>query len=188
MENTREAWLEKAAAAMRPLFDAQGADVYPKFRVSCGFPKGGKGKTIGQAWTPKASGDGTAELFISPVLQDPVRVLDVLMHELVHAVVGNDHGHKGPFRKLAKALGLEGKMTATVAGPKLAETLKWTAAELGAYPHAELSTMTVAKQTTRQLKVVCEDCGCIARMTQKWLDDTGPPTCGCGGKMGGPES
>jgi len=38
------------------------------------------------------------------------------------------------------------------------------------------------KQGCRLLKVVCE-CGCVVRMTRKWLDEVGPPTCGCGGAM-----
>ena len=71
---TREEWLNAAAQAIRPLFDAQGAADYPRFRVSCGFPKGGR-KAIGQAWTPEASGDDTAELFISPELEELVRKL-----------------------------------------------------------------------------------------------------------------
>jgi hypothetical protein len=56
------------------------------------------------------------EIMISPVLDDPMRVAGVLAHELVHATVGTQHGHKGPFAKLAKKIGLEGKMTATTEG------------------------------------------------------------------------
>lgn len=181
---TREEWLVEGAHAMRSLFDAQGADAYPRFRVSCGWPKGGR-KAIGQAWTPDASGDATAELFISPEIEDPVRVLDILMHELVHAVVGNEVGHKGPFRKLAKSLGLEGKMMATVASEALATTLGLLLGALGPYPHAQLSKLTITKQSTRMLKLTCT-CGFICRTTQKWLDDVGCPTCACGNKMEGP--
>jgi hypothetical protein len=180
---TREEWLGAAAQAMRPMFDAQGAADYPRFRVSCGWPKGGRGKTIGQAWHPKDSGDATSELFISPELDDAGRVLATLMHELVHAVVGNEAGHKGPFRKLAKGLGLEGKMTATVAGEALAADLLLLTGDLGPYPHAELSKLSVTKQGTRMRKVSCPKCGCIIRMTAKWLEEAGAPTCGCGGEM-----
>lgn len=182
---TREEWLSAAALAMRPMFDAQGAADFPKFRVSCGWPKGGR-KAIGQAWHPDSSGDATAELFISPALEDVATVMHVLMHELVHAVVGNG-GHKGLFRKLAKSLGLEGKMTATVAGKALAEELLLLTGALGAYPHAELSKLTVTKQGTRMLRVSCPNCGCILRMTAKWLEQAGVPRCGCGADMVGPE-
>lgn len=188
---TREEWLVAAAHALRPLFDEQGAPDYPRFRVSCGFPKGGR-RSIGQAWTPEASGDETAELFVSPELETLVEagtpgVVDVLLHELIHAVVGNECGHKGPFRKLAKGIGLEGKMTATVPSVALAERLLLLVAPLGPYPHAKLSKLTVNKQSTRMLRVSCEGCGFICRTTRKWLDEVGAPTCACGTEMKGPE-
>jgi hypothetical protein len=183
---TREQWLNAAALAVRPLFDEQGANEYPKVRLSCGWPKGGRGKTIGQAWHPESSGDATAEIFISPVLDEPVRVLDILIHELIHATVGNEAGHKGPFRKLAKAIGLEGKMTATHAGEELAAKLLALTGNLGPYPHAELSKSTTTKQGTRMIKVQCPACDYVIRTTQKWID-VGLPTCCCGTDMELPE-
>lgn len=185
--STREEWLNAAAQAIRPIFDEAGADPYPKFRVSCGFPKGGR-KAIGQAWTPSASGDATAELFISPELDELAvvgkgAVLDVLAHELIHAIVGNEAGHKGPFRTLAKAIGLEGKMTATVPSAALVDRLLELTAPLGPYPHAELRDLKISKQSTRMLKVLCQGCGFSCRTTRKWLDEVGTPTCACGTKM-----
>ena len=47
--------------------------------------------------------------------------------------------------------------------------------------------MTAPKQTTRMLKVECPACGCIIRMTSKWLEEVGTPTCGCGTRMLTPE-
>lgn len=38
-------------------------------------------------------------------------------------------------------------------------------------------------QTTRMKRVSCKQCGCLIRMTRKWLDDAGAPTCACGGMM-----
>jgi len=185
---TREEWLVAAAAKLRVLFDEQGAADYPKFRVSCGFPKGGR-KAIGQAWTPESSGDATAELFVSPELENLTGfgVVDTLLHELIHAVVGNECGHKGPFRKLAKALGLSGKMTATFAEGELENRLLELVADLGPYPHAKLSKLVVQKQSTRMLKVLCPGCGFTCRTTRKWLDEVGTPTCACGSRMEGPE-
>ncbi len=37
----------------------------------------------------------------------------VLLHEMIHAAVGIDAGHKGPFKRAAIAVGLAGPMTAT---------------------------------------------------------------------------
>lgn len=182
---TREEWLVAASMALRPLFDEQGAADFPRFRVSCGWPKGARGKAIGQAWHPTSSGDATAELFISPSLEKLTNygVVDTLLHELIHAVVGNEAGHKGPFRKLAKGIGLSGKMTATFAEGELETRLLELVAHLGPYPHAELSKLSVTKQGTRMRKVQCPGCGCILRMTAKWMEEAGIPTCGCGYPM-----
>jgi len=62
-------------------------------------------------------------MFISPVLADPVKVLDVVVHENVHRIVGIKCGHKGAFKRLAESIGLTGKMTSTIAGPELEQKL-----------------------------------------------------------------
>lgn len=182
---TREEWLGRAAELLRRrVFAPVGRSTFPSIRYSCGWPGGGSArKRIGEAWNTDASADGkTWNVFVSPNLADPVRVLDVLAHEIVHTLTpGAKHG--APFRRLATAIGLRGKMTATVAGPELEATLREVAEALGPYPHAKLSLSGRPKQSTRMLKVECDDCGCIVRMTQKWLDEVGPPTCGCGGTM-----
>jgi hypothetical protein len=183
--STREEWLVAAVAKLSDLFAAIGETV-PAVRVSVGWPggRGSKNAVIGQCWATAASADKVAQLFVSPVLADATRVLDVLSHELVHAIDDCQSGHKGRFTKVAKALGLEGKMTATVAGATLKAQLDEIAAELGAYPHAALANAQGAegpkKQGTRMLKVECaQGSGYIARMTRSWLDSYGAPICPC---------
>lgn len=186
--NTREEWLVAAVEALRPLFTEAGAEI-PAVRVSVGWP-GGRGKkatVIGQCWPTAASAAKAAEVFISPTQDDAVRVLDVLTHELVHAVDDCQNGHRGPFAKLAKALGLTGKMTATVAGPELAEKLAGIAGSLGDYPHAKLISLAGGvegpkKQAARMLKLECPVDGYIVRTTAKWLE-VGVPACPCGSTM-----
>lgn len=184
---TREAWLMAATEEMRAWILEHGCALPERVRVSCGWPSKSalsrNRRTLGQAWSPAASKDGTCETFISPYLADPVRVGDVLLHELVHHAVGTACGHRGPFKRLATALGLQGKMTATVAGPELKVRLHALSEKLGPYPHAVLDASARPKQGTRMLKVTCPDCGCVARMAQKWIDDAGVPTCACGGQM-----
>jgi len=183
--NTREEWLVAAVAALSPLYAELGEEL-PAVRVSVGWPGGSgrKNSVIGQCWATKQSADNVAQVFISPVLDDAARVLDVLAHELVHAIDDCQSGHKGRFAKIAKGLGLTGKMTATVAGDELKARLDEIAAELGAYPHAKLSAGGGAdspkKQGTRMLKVECaEGSGYVVRMTRKWIDEFGAPTCPC---------
>jgi hypothetical protein len=124
----RESWLVACLDQLRPDFLNAGFELPQKIRVSCSWPsKSGlavKRKRIGEAWSSKNSGDNSFEVFISPVLKDPVEVSATLVHELCHCAVGLEDGHKGKFPKCAKALGLEGKMTATTAGEELRKQLE----------------------------------------------------------------
>lgn len=182
--HAREEWLMKAVKALVPLFKQEGYDVPENVRVSVGFPYRAGGKAIGQAWSSQCSKDETFELFISPVLAEPGIVLSTLVHEVVHAVVGLACGHKQPFGRCARAMGLEGKLTATVAGEELAKCLYTISCRLGEYPHAVLQPTDRKKQTTRLLKIACEDCGMPLRVTRQWLDTYELPwTCPCGGDM-----
>lgn len=178
---TREEWLQNAIAKLRVDFASHGASYPENLRVSVGWP-GGRGsrlKTIGEYWQARASADEVPCIFISPILGEPIRALDVLVHELIHAAKPNA-GHGKEFKRLALALGLEGKMTATIAGERLKQRLNTLLAELGPYPHAELkpSQRPGKSQTTRLLKAECA-CGYTCRVTKKWADIGAPicPTC-----------
>lgn len=184
---TREGWLLKAAKALEDLFGEAGYTCKNNYAVTCGFPSRGglssRRKTVGQCWDGKASEAERSEIFISPVVSDSVEVLDILIHELVHHVVGCAAGHKGPFKRCAGAVGLEGKMTATHAGEKLKVALQGIADDLGMYPHPPFNPKAMRKpEGTRMLKFECESCGWVGRAASKWVA-TGLPTCSCGGEM-----
>lgn len=190
MPRTREQWLIEAAAKLDKLIKAAGFEPAP-VRPSVGWPSSGglsqRKRTIGQCWAADTAADGLSQIFVSPLLIDTVEVLGTLLHEQLHAAVGTECGHKGAFGKAARAVGLEGKMTATVPGADLAKRLEAIAAELGPYPHAALTPGVKHKpQATRMLKVVCGACGYQVRTTRKWLD-LGVPTCPCGTVMDAPE-
>lgn len=182
----REAWLIAAVEALAPVF-AEAGETLPAVKVSVGWPGGSgrKNSVIGQCWSPSAAADQVSHIFISPVLDEAPRVLDVLAHELVHAInyaEGDDCGHRGRFATIARAIGLTGKMTATVAGEELAERLGAIADDLGDYPHGAIVNPLdgVKKQTTRMLKIECaEGSGYIVRTTRKWLEEFGAPKCPC---------
>ncbi|MEU9058994.1 hypothetical protein AB0D13_08995 [Streptomyces sp. NPDC048430] len=143
-EITREEWLHRAIDALRPEFEKIEFPLPEKIHISVGFGYGAKRESesiLGQCWSSGASEDGVNHLFISPEMKDESRVLDVLIHELVHAADDCKSGHKGAFTTAAKALGLVGKMTATVASPELAEKLRDLAKTLGPYSHATLYPM-----------------------------------------------
>lgn len=179
-----------AVELMAGSFEKSGYKV-PKVRVSCGWPSSGglgqKRKTLGQHWAPEASVDNVSQIFISPWLENKTEfgVLPTLTHEVCHAIVGNAAKHGKVFRKCATAIGLEGKMTSTVAGKDLMELIsKWQTA-LGAYPHGKLDPKKgpVKKQTTRMIKMECSECGYTARTSRKWLDAAGAAHCPKHGEM-----
>jgi hypothetical protein len=187
---TREEWLNAAAALLSDMI-AEKTDLKPASRilVSAGWPRRDRGgKVIGQCYPSKTS-MGVNHVFISPTQSSPTRVLDVLLHELVHAADDCQSAHKGPFTKAIRSLGLEGKPTATVAGKELTTTLKGLVKELGPYPHSVLTAGDYGPakpQKTRMLKIECpakKECGFICRATRAQIDKAGTPTCGCGRKM-----
>ncbi len=138
---TREQWLEAATRAMVPWLAEHSMTVPAKVRSSVGFAKYGTPRAIGQCWHPKHTSDETTHVFISPTLGDTTVVLSTLLHELVHAAVGCDAGHKGPFLKGVRALGLKGKATATFVEDQspLHTKIVALADELGPYPHSPIT-------------------------------------------------
>lgn len=191
---TREQFLNKAVDALRPWFKQAGFPVPDKVRVTCGWPSSNalarKKRHIGECWPRSASKDKFNEIFISPCVDEFVAgqraqcVGEILVHELVHAVDDCKNAHKGPFKKVMKAVGLEGKPTATEPGDALYAELKRIESRLCGYPHAKLdATKTKRKaQTTRMVKCECGDCGYTVRTTRKWLEDVGAPICPCNKK------
>lgn len=166
----REEYLNNGVKALNALFKAQDYDL-PDVRVSCSWPggRGNKNKTIGQCWPCAASDAKVNEIFISPVIDDAVKALDVLTHELVHAIDDCTHGHRKEFTKIMRAIGLEGKPTSTNAGERLHAELVKIADKLGVYPHHKLNP-SKPKQKSRQLKASCNDCSALWRMSKKWLE------------------
>jgi hypothetical protein len=177
----REAWLHQVTDGLRPIFAFHDATIPEKIRITCGLPSvrafSVKQQRVGECWSESHSGDGHFEIMISPVLDDPMRVAGVLAHELVHATVGIQHGHKRPFAKLAKAIGLEGKMTATTEGEAFKQAVAPILEAIGPYPHAELFKKARTKQGTRLIKLQCPTCPYTVRITRKWLDEVGAPAC-----------
>ena len=168
---TRETWLEQATQLLNDdVFAGAGLNVPNDVRVSCGFPlgvrAGSKHMAIGVCHPRSHSTGGVNEIFINPNQDDSLRVLDVLAHELIHAIDDCQDGHGAKFRSMALGIGLTGKMTSTVAGAELEEKLKEIQVKLGEYPHSEVM-MHKKKQTTRNIKVACDSCEFSFRTSNK---------------------
>jgi hypothetical protein len=155
---TREGWLQLMTAYLRAHFETAGFFLPETVHVSVGFPSTrgrapiGK-RTIGECWGPEASTDGAPHIFISPLINSPEEVTETLVHELLHIVVGVEHGHRAAFKVAMGKIGLEGKPTATVAGPELKEILRILLLQMPPWPHPAivLGELKQKKQTTRML-------------------------------------
>lgn len=153
---TREQWLNRAVVRLEskyfPLADGK-TSMPRKWACSCGFPYKSR-EAIGQCWPPSVSADGTTHMFVCPTQAEPVRVLDILLHEMGHAAVGCDKGHGKEFRMFCREVGLEGKVTATIASPgtQLHAELAIIARELGPYPHAAIVKGGPGQKSPRKKK------------------------------------
>ena len=176
-KTTRELWLQNAVDLVSPIFKNKGYTI-PKVQVSCGFPStGNKSKHVGQCWGKSSTNDGTNQLFISPVLDEPVQVLDTLVHELVHAVDDCMHHHGPEFKKIATDVGLQGLMREASAGPWLLEQLTAISRQLGKYPHSKINLAhSSSKKTGPRPRAKCKKCGYEVTPLKKWLH-MGPPLC-----------
>lgn len=179
----RESWATSLVDHYRARFAALGSPIPARVRVGIGFPRGSRGtgrSAIGMAYHPAMSADRAAEVTVAPTLADPVEVAQVVLHELAHHAAGCEHGHKAPFGRLARALGCEGRLTATVAGPEMIAELAPLLDLMGPYPHGRLRTSGRKKAATRLVKCECPSCGYVLRTTRKWIDEVGLPVCPCG--------
>jgi hypothetical protein len=182
---TREEWLSKAVAELRPVFDSLKHPLPDRIKTSCGFPSSNararKNRAVGEWWSAKQSASGNHEIFISPQISDSFEVFGVLVHELAHSATDGD-GHMGRFPSLVKSLWLEGKPSSTVIGNDFRTNFADLVASLGDYPHDELTVPPKAKvQSTRMLKASCS-CGYTIRLTKTW-SAMGLPTCVCGNQF-----
>lgn len=171
----RESWLHAAINDLRPDFAKVGHPLPDKIRIALAFTSTGKrGHMPGECWHPESSDDQHYEIFIRPDMSDPIDVLAVVAHELIHAVLPVAAKHGKEFRDIAHRIGLEGQMLHTRPTPLFRERLQAIAANLGMLPHAKLNFVSGSdvskKQTTRHLKAECgtDGCGYRVQISAKW--------------------
>jgi len=185
----RETWLaDLRDRYLKTYFLGQGYTIPANVRIGVGWPsRGGLGKkkrVIGQAWSNECSEDQTHEVIISLYLADPIKVVEVTIHELIHCTIGTEHGHRKPFSDACQKLGLVKPWTATSPSPELVALASTWIAALGPYPHAKLDGFQKKTEATRMLLMECVDCGLKIRTTQKWIDQHGIKwPCPCGGHL-----
>lgn len=206
--NNRETWLRELSALMAPRFEELGKPI-PPFRVGTGFTSGGQYcRAAGECWNKTLSADEHFEIFIMPDQIDPIDIAAILCHELIHAAVGLQEGHKGEFAKMMGKLGLLRPYTQSIPGPEFIAWAQPFLDQLGPIPHAALrfrrtkdgpapvegdepagdqddepgSSNQKKKQSTRMLKACCAECGYTVRLSKKWALELGA-VCPTHGEM-----
>lgn len=184
----RELWLIRAKTLLEEQYFSKPSKRLPvKLSISCGIPKG-SAKAIGQCWDPRVAADGTTHVFVCPSLDRPIEVLGVLLHELIHACVGLKEGHGGQFARMARDVGLRGKLTATIVedGTELHKSLQKILDALGPYPHKALNKHGTGKKkpVRKRLRLVSttDDTYSVSLLADL-VDEHGPPTDPWGNEM-----
>jgi len=186
MNSDRVFWLERAYALLRSKYLPEA----PKSAtVTFGFThqrasKKNQGKPIGQYWSGLVETETPEEkncIILHPYnFDDPIKVLSTLLHEMIHATVP-DAGHRAPFSRLAKRVGLCKPWTATTPNPKLVEEFKKDILPVpGPIPpgYGDINQEKKhKKQKTRLRKWQCP-CGQIARVAK---DNWNAKCLDCGG-------
>lgn len=176
----RQEWVEKALLTLRQHFVSKGYTVPSNIRITIGWPKGGR-KRIGECFFTENSNDQHFEIFISPVLGKGSEhgnhpIMEVMAHEICHTIAGYKAGHNKPFKVIATAIGLEGKMTSTVPGPIMLSLIAKFETENGQYPSGALTRNMLKKKKTYMIKCACPECDYIVYTTEKHLAK-GDPIC-----------
>ena len=172
----REEWLTEAmhmilGDIIAPAIAPDWEPLNP-FRVSVGYPPRSRAnsKVVAVCIVSAASADKHNEIFVTPAIDDSMVILANLAHEGVHQSDDCASGHKNHFARVARRIGLEGKLTATTAGVLLNSKLAKIVDTLGEIPHAKINLDAAkTKQTTRMIKVACPDvdtCGFSYRTSQ----------------------
>ena len=166
----REQWLNNAMASFALIINGNSSNGLPmdKIKVSCSLTTGRK-KKLSETINAKHSADGTFNILISPTIADPIEVCKQLAIQLVNVATNDSNAD---FIRICNALSFENTLPDT----QFAITFGELIAELGDYPHAEVSLPDSATQSTRLIMAYCPKCGMKIRLTQKWISH-GLPIC-----------
>lgn len=174
----RETWLREAYALIRSELLPEAPETVA---VTWGFPSKGatarRKRTIGQCFggpSVKGKVEGGRVILVSPVIDDALVVLDTLLHEMIHAALPHGVGHRAPFSRICKRVGLVKPWTQTTPSKELKEKLEGYLSKLGPWPGGHL--IVIPKEKGRQLKAEC-NCGRILRVAGKTFE-AGPIICG----------
>mgnify|MGYP003150222537 FL=1 len=176
-KGTREEWLQKSLKELKPIFNESGltTDNFDDVRISCGPIR--RSNAVGICHSRTMSEGKKIEILILQTVANSLMALDILVHEIVHAVDGIngcEHHHNNGFKRMARKVGLvvtERGKGHTSLGDDLNVKCMNIINKLGLYPHFSYSTGSTnnKKQSTRMIKFECGKCGIVARASKTSL-------------------
>lgn len=184
VRNQREAWLVKATRRIIQRWAKLGVTVPTDVQLSCGFPGGGSARRrIGECWPRSRSAKNINQVFVSPLLDEPMKALDVLGHELLHAADNCESGHGGNFGRLSAMVGYSGGKNSAAVSQDALRFLARLIKSLGPYPHGALVLAPKKQKANAGLHkfACCED---VLYSTEANVEKHGAPHCRmCGEEM-----
>ena len=175
----RELWLIKATDILRTRWASMGVTVPADVKVTCGFPGGGSPRRrIGECWPRARSGANVNEVMISPVLDVPLIVIDVLGHELLHAADDCKSGHGAVFSRNSKLVGYSGGKNSKIDSGEAMALAQVLLEKVGPYPHAKVQLVGKKRNASHGLHKLECGCGNVSYMTAKKIEEHGFPVCG----------
>ena len=139
---SRQAWLMRAIDILRNDFAQIGETIPKEINVMTTWPNEEVPEiTNGRITIGRFTADWESpghyvnlRIYIDPKIDKGLRALDVLVHELVHAVVCAPSGHGDQFQRVANAIGLDDSGPTAFAEEALLERLREIKEILGMYP------------------------------------------------------
>lgn len=180
---TQQDWLQKAYVLIREQLLTSVPPI-GEVIVTYGFPSKGARKFLGECHyeAKKLESVGIqgykAAIFVHPNQWDTAdNVLGTLVHEMCHAATPGAK-HRGAFKLLAEAIGMEGKPTVCSPGADLADTLRELTSDIGDFPAAPLKLTGAGKKPGSRLRLW--ECGCPVKV--RVASDEFEATCKVCGK------
>ena len=128
---------------------------------------------LGLCYAKSSSTGNKRVIEVDRETDDLWETIDTVAHEVTHAVLDENEGHKGRFPKLVKDLfKLGGKPTATTPTEEMKELFYDFLVANGGYPHIAFRPRH-RKQTTRMVKVWCTDFTCVGGTEKSMLQGIG---------------
>ena len=148
MKNTEvkvSEWLQDALPELQKrVFGPAKLEIPKRLRLNVGMmpgKSGAKNKTLGVCYKARVN-NGVSLITLNIASPDAMetseRILDILCHEIIHAIDDCENGHGPVFKKMAEAIGLAGPMRSTTATPELTKTLEKVVKSIGAFQEKQI--------------------------------------------------